>query len=131
MPVAVSMPCVVERWPTFALGVLGENNTCLFRDSACTSHSRRRLFFGGFCVALNQALTDDQTGIAIGMAAHLARLAEHQRCTGSIAFHGLSCVVANDRGMTAMAFSGRVVRVDPAGDDSSVPRFIFGEGVNT
>ena len=26
-----------------------------------------------------------------------------------------------------MAFSGRVARVDPAGDDPSVPRFIFGE----
>src|SRR5438128_6041697 len=27
MPVAVSMPGVVGRWPTFAFGVLGENNT--------------------------------------------------------------------------------------------------------
>src|SRR6266567_2427021 len=56
------MPCVIGRWPTSALGFLGENNTCGLLHSACTSHSSMRLFFEGFCVALNQALTDDPTG---------------------------------------------------------------------
>ena len=126
MPVAVSMPCVIGRWPTFALGFLGENNTCGLLHSACTSHSSMRLFFERFCVALNQALTNDQTGIAIGMSSHLALLAEDQWRAGSIAFHGLSRIVANDRSVAAMAFSGGIVWVDPTGDNPLVPRLIFG-----
>src|SRR6266851_7800637 len=98
------MPCVIGRWPTFALGLLGEHNTCGLLHSACTSHSSMRLFFERFCVALNQTLTDDQTGIAIGMSSHLALWAEHQGRAGCIAFRGLSRIVANDRSMAAMAF---------------------------
>jgi hypothetical protein len=128
MPVAVSMPCVIGRWPTFALGFLGENNTCGLLHSACTSHSSMRLFFERFCAALNQALTDDQTGIAIGMPSHLARWAEHQGRAGSIAVHGLSRIVANERSVAAMAFSGGIAWVDPTGEKSLAPRLIFGVG---
>ena len=125
MPIAFSMPCVIGRWPTFALGFMGENNTCGLLHSACTSHSSMRLFFERFCVALNQALTNDQTGIAIGISSHLALLAEDQGRAGSIAFHSLSRFVANDRSVAAMAFSGGVAWVDPTGEKSLAPRLIF------
>ena len=128
MPVAVSMPCVIGRWPIFALGFLGENNTCGLLHSACTSHSSMRLFFERFCIALDQATADDQTGIAIGMSSHLALWAEHQGRAGRIACHSLSRRVANDLSVAAMAFSGGIAWVDPTGNDPLVPRLIFGVG---
>src|SRR6266496_2706434 len=56
MPVAVSMPCEIGRWPGFAFGVLGESNTCLFRDPPCTSHRSMRLFLEGRLRAGNDPL---------------------------------------------------------------------------
>ena len=72
MRVAFSMPCLRKRWSLLTFGALGENNTCLFRDSACTSHSSKRLFFEEFCIALKQALTDVEAGVSVGVIAHLA-----------------------------------------------------------
>ena len=86
-----------------------------------------RLFLGRFYVALNEAASDHETGIAICVAAHLALWAEAERRAWGVAAHGLSFGITHDEAMTAMAFSGRVARVDPAGDDPAVPCFIFGE----
>src|SRR5579859_5691495 len=88
--VTVSMPGRRERWSHLAFGVLGAGNTCLFRDSASTSENSMRLFFERFLRALKQALTDTQTGIPIGMIAHLARLAQHQRGSHGVPFYRLA-----------------------------------------
>ncbi len=126
MLVTVSMPCIRERWSLFAFGVLGAGHTCLFRDSASTSASSMRLFFERFLRALKQeALTDTQTGIPIGMIAHLACLAHHQRGTRGISFGRLACIVAHNLIMAAMALSGRIARVYTAGDDLLVPCLIL------
>src|SRR5215813_11272490 len=124
MRVAFSMPCLRDRWSPLAFGFLGDGNTCLFRGSACTSQGRRRLFFERFCVARKQALADTDTGIAIGMSLHLALWAEAEGRTGGVAFSGLALIIANDEGMATMAFSARILWVDPAGDDPLVPRLI-------
>jgi len=85
-----------------------------------------RLFFEAFCIALKQALTDAQAGVSVGMIAHLALWTVDQGSAGGIAFHGLALVVANDLGMTAMAFSARIARVDPTGDDAVfIPGLVF------
>ena len=128
MPVAVSMPGVVGRWPTFAFGVLGENNTCVFRLPPCTSHRSLRLFLEWFLRAGNEPLSDDETGIAIRVALHGAVFAEHEGCAWGITFHWLARIVANDGVVTAMTFPARIARVDPTGDDLLVPRLIFGIG---
>ncbi len=126
MLVTVSMPCIRERWSLFAFGVLGGGNTCLLRDSASTSASSMRLSFERFLRAIKQeALTDTQTGIPIGMIAHLACLAHHQRGTRGISFGRLACIVAHNLVMAAMAFSGRIARVYTAGDDLLVPCLIL------
>ena len=78
MPVALSMPREVGRWPVFAFGILGERNTCLFRDPPCTSHRSMRLFLEWFLSAGDEPLSDHQTGIAIRMALHPTPLTEDQ-----------------------------------------------------
>src|SRR5215469_3049355 len=73
-----------------------------------------------------QALPNTETGIAVGVSAHLALLAVDQGSAGGVAFHGLPLVVANERGMAAMAFSARMARIHPAGDDAAcIPRLIL------
>jgi len=126
MLVTVSLPCMRDRWSLFAFGILGAGNTCLFRGSASTSDSSMRLFFGWFLIPGNQALPDDETGIAIGVSSHLALLTEYQSATRGIAFDGFSSVIPNDLGMAAMTFSARVARVHAAGQDLLIPRLIPG-----
>jgi len=126
MPVAVSMPCEVGRWPTCAFGVLGENNTCGFLHPPCTSHRRMRLFLERFLIAGNEPLPDDQTGISIGISAHSARLAEGKRRAGSIAFYWMSFGIAHHQAMTTSTFSGRIARVDAGSQDTHVVRLILG-----
>ena len=74
----------------------------------------------------DEPLTDHETGIAIGMPSHGALWTENERRAWGIAFDRVPLGIANDRGMAAMTLSGRVARVDPAGDDLLVPRLIFG-----
>jgi hypothetical protein len=74
----------------------------------------------------NQALPGTQTGIAVGVSAHLALLAVDQGSAVGVAFHGLSLVIANDRGVATMTFSARIARIHPARDDAAcIPRLIF------
>lgn len=90
-----------------------------------------RLFFEGFSIALKQALTDLETGIAVGVSAHLALWADDQSSAGSIARFWLSLIVANDSGVAAMTVSAAIARIDPAGDDATcIPRLIFAVAEN-
>ncbi len=131
MRVTVSLPCLAGRWPTSAFGVLGGGNTCLFRDSASTSASSMRLFFERFCIALKQALSDPETGISVGMIAHLARFAQHQSRTWSIACTRLAGIVAHDQAMTAVTLTTCVARIHAAGDHAAcIPRLIFARAEN-
>ena len=125
MRVTVSMPCLVGRWPILAFGILGAGNTCLFRDSASTSENSMRLFFAWCLRALKQALSDTHTGIPIGMIAHLARLAHHQRSTRGIALLRLAGIVAHDQAMAAVTLSTGVARIDAGGDDLMLPCLIL------
>jgi len=127
MPVGmISTPCLSNRWLPFAFGILGDPNTYPFRDSPYTSHRSMRLFFQRFLIALNASLSDTQTGIAVGMVAHLALRAQAERGARSVALHRFSLVVANDVCVAAMAFSTRVARVHAAGDNTPcVPCLIF------
>src|SRR5712691_10084041 len=106
MRVVVSMPGIRERWSLFAFGFLGEGNTCGFLHPPCTSHRSMRLFLERFLAADNEPLPNDQTGISIGISAHLTLLTEAKRCA---------------RGMAASAFSGRIAGVHPAGNHPQVP----------
>ena len=85
-----------------------------------------RLFLQRFLRTLDQALSDSQTGISVGMIAHLALWAETERGTGGVAFHRVSLVIANDSSVTAMAFAARMARIDTAGDDAAcMPGFVL------
>jgi len=84
-----------------------------------------RLFLLRVFVALNQALADTETGIAVGVPAHLALWAEAERRAGSVARFWLSLVIATDVRVAAVAFSARIPWVDPAGDDPHVPRLVL------
>jgi hypothetical protein len=85
-----------------------------------------RLFLVRFCVSLDEAMSDNETSIAVGIAPHFAIRAEAERCARSVAANVLPLGVTHYAGMTAMAFPGCVARVDPARDDPLVPRLIFG-----
>ena len=73
----------------------------------------------------NEPLSNDETGIAIGVALHRAVFTEHEGCAWGIALHWLARIVANDETVAAMTFPARIARVDPTGDDLLVPRLIF------
>jgi hypothetical protein len=94
--------------------------------SASTSVSSLRLSFEWFLVTRQETLADHEAGIAISVASHRTRRAEAERRAWSVALDRLPFGVTYDEGVTAMAFSGRVARVDSAGEDLSVPRFILG-----
>ena len=79
----------------------------------------------------NQPLSNDETGIAIGVALHGAVFKEHEGCAWGIALHWLARIVANDEAVAAMTLPARIARVDPTGDDLLVPRLIFGIGEDT
>jgi hypothetical protein len=87
-----------------------------------------RLFLEWSLSAGNQTLPDDQTGIAIRIAAHGACFTEHERRSRGIACYRLSLGVADHQTLATSAFSGRIPGIDPAGDDPLVPRFVFGVG---
>src|SRR6266568_3186782 len=120
MRVVVSMPGIRERWSLFAFGFLGEGNTCEFLHPPCTSHRSMRLFLERFEASDNEPLPNAQTGISIGISAHLTLLTEAKRCARAIAFDGLPLGIANDQAMAASAFSGRIARVHPAGNHPQV-----------
>ncbi len=85
-----------------------------------------RLFLLRFLRTGKQALPNTQTGIAIGVSAHLALWAVDQGSARGVAFPRLPLGVANDSDMAAVAFSARIARIDPAGDDAAgIPRLIF------
>ena len=126
MPVAVSMPREVGRWPGFAFGFLGERNTCHFRDPPCMSHGSMRLFLEWFLSAGDEPLSDNQTGITIRMALHPTPLTENQRSTLRIPLCRLPLLIACHQRVTTSTLSTGVARVDPTGDDLLVPCLIFG-----
>jgi hypothetical protein len=128
MPVAVSMPREVGRWPTFAFGVLGERNTCLFRDPPCTSHGSRRLFLAWFLSTGDEPLSEKQTGITMRMALHPTPLTENQRSTLRKPLCRLPLMRACHQRVTTSTLSTGVARVDPTGDDLLVPCLRFGRG---
>jgi hypothetical protein len=76
--------------------------------------------------ALKQALSDPETGIAVGMIAHLALWAQDKRGSYGVPLLRLASMVAHDQAMAAMTFSTRITRIHPARDDSQVPRLIPG-----
>src|SRR5260370_12549006 len=85
-----------------------------------------RLFLLRFLIAPKQALTDPETGIAVGMIAHLALWAGDQRGAWSIAFNRLAGIVTHDQTMAAVTFPAGVARIHTTGDDPLVPRLIPG-----
>src|SRR5438876_6256367 len=84
-----------------------------------------RLFLERSLRASNQTLPDDETGIAIRIAAHGACFTEHERRSRGIACYRLSRSVADHQALATSACSGRIPGVDPAGDDRVVPGFVF------
>ena len=78
-----------------------------------------RLFLQRCLRTLDQALSDSQAGISVGMIAHLAVWAEAERGSASIAFHRVSLGVANDSSVTAMAFPARIAGIDAGRDDAA------------
>ena len=84
-----------------------------------------------FLRAGNEPLSNDETGIAIGVALHGAVFTAHEGCAWGIALHWLARIVAHEEAVAAMTFPARIARVDPTGDDLLVPCLIFGIGEDT
>ena len=85
-----------------------------------------RLFLQRCLRTLDQALSDSQAGIAVGMVAHLALWAEAEGGAGSVARLWLSLVVAHDQAMTTMAFPARIARIHTGRDDTAcIPRLVL------
>src|SRR5713226_7317431 len=81
--VSSSLPCLVGRWPSSAFGNLGARNTSRFRGPLCVQRSVR-LFLRDGLITNEQALSYDHGRIAVGIPAHLAVRAPHQRRSGYI-----------------------------------------------
>ncbi len=84
MLVAICMPCWRKRWFLFTFGVLADGNTCRFLCPLYKQWSWR-LSLEWVLIAFHQTLTDDKTGIAIGIALHATLMTEDQRGTRGIA----------------------------------------------
>ena len=85
-----------------------------------------RLFLQRCLRALDQALSDSQAGISVGVVAHLALWAEAEGGAGSIALLGLSLDIAHDQAMTTMTFPARIARIHTGRDDTAyIPRLVL------
>src|SRR5215469_11780515 len=102
----------------------------LSTPSAHVAPEHEAFLISRFLVALKQALPDTQTGIAVGVSAHLALGTEAERRAGSVALLGLSLLIATDGGLAAVACSARIAWVDPAGEDPHMPRLVLGVAEN-
>src|SRR5450759_2995053 len=125
MLVAICMPGLKNRWFLFTCGVLADGNTCRFLCPLYTERSWR-LSLEWVVIAFHQTLTDDQTGIVIGIALRATLLAEDQWSAGGISFCWLACLIPGDKRMTASTFSARIPRVDSRCDDPLIPCLVFG-----
>jgi hypothetical protein len=75
---------------------------------------------------LDQALSDSQAGISVGMIAHLAVWAQAEGRAGCVSLNRPALIVANDSSVTAMAFSARIARIHTGRDDAAcIPRLIL------
>ena len=84
------------------------------------------LFLLRFLIALKQALTDPETGIAVGMIAHLALWAQDKRGSYGVPLLRLASMVAHDQAMTTMAFPARIARIHTGRDDTAyIPRLVL------
>ncbi len=105
--------------------VLGTGDTFLFRGPLCCQRSWRLFLGETFLITSKQAFANDDAGISIGVAAHLAIWAEHQGSTGRISFRWLSRVIAGNRRTTAGTVMTGIPGIDSAGHDSLIPGFVF------
>src|SRR5947209_1934105 len=122
MPVPFPMPYGFGKWPPSAFGCLGEWNTSLFRGPP-RKRGSSRLFL--WLVAGKEPLPNVDTGVAIGIAAHITRGAEHQWRARSIARGRLSLAVPRDLRFTVGALAARIAWIHPAGDDPFSPRLVL------
>ena len=84
-----------------------------------------RLFLQRCLRTLDQALSDSQTGISVGMVAHLAVWAQAEGRAGRVSLNRLALIVANDGRVTAMAFPARIARIEAARDETTcLPRLV-------
>src|SRR6266446_7323253 len=90
-----------------------------------------RLFLLRFCIALKQALSDPETGISVGMIAHLALWAQHQSRAWGVPLLRLAGIIAHDQAMAAVTLTTGVARIHTGGDDTMVPRLIPGVAEDT
>jgi hypothetical protein len=125
MLVAICMPCWRKRWFLFTFGVLADGNTCRF---LCLLYKEGswRLSLEWVLIAFHQTLTDDKTGISVGIALHATLRTEGQWSAGGIAFCWLACLIPSDKRMTTGTCSARIPRVDSGRDDPLIPCLVFG-----
>ncbi len=125
MLVVISMPCASGRWPgTHAFGVLGDDNTCIFRYPPGFQGSVR-LFLGWFLIACNQTASNDKTGISIRISPHATLMASDQRSTHRVVFCWLSRVVACYKAMATSTFPTGIPGIDSTGENASIVRFVL------
>jgi len=123
MLVAVSMPYERNRWFLFAFGVLGNNNTCIFRHPLSCERSWR--LFLRFLIPHNEAVTDDKTGIPVRVSSHATRSTSYQRSAIGVAFCWFPCSVAGYKAMATHTLSASVPGIDPTGENTRVVGFVL------
>jgi hypothetical protein len=121
------MPCGKERWSTTSVfGVVGDDNTCLFRGPLCRQRSGRL-----FLVARDEPLPDDKARISIRIPLHATFWTQNQGSARRIALDRLALGIADEGSMTTSTFSTRIPGIGATGDDPLLPRFVFGVGEDT
>ncbi len=126
MLVAVSMPYERKRWFLFAFGVLGNNNTCIFRHPL--SYERSWRLFLRFLIPHHEASTDDKTGIPVRVSSHATRSTRYQGSAIGVAFCWFPCIVSGYKAMATHALSARVPGIDPTGENTRVVGFVLAVG---
>src|SRR5437588_5511139 len=118
MLVVIPMPCASIRWTgSYALGVLGDHNTCRLLCPLCDQESVR-LFLEWFLIACNQTLTNDKTGVSVGIVLHSAYWAQYQRGSVRISLRWLSFCVSSNEVMATGTFSTGIPGTHPTSDNT-------------
>src|SRR5437588_8184385 len=113
MLVVIPMPCASVRWTgSYALGVLGDHNTCRLLCPLCDQESVR-LFLEWFLIACNQTLTDHKTGVPVRISPHATLMAEEQRGSIRISLSWLALCVSSNEVMATGTFSTGIPGTHP------------------
>src|SRR6266487_456 len=107
------------------LGRPGNGEHPRFHGPLCYQRSVRLFLRDVLLIPSKQAFPNNDAGISIGVAMHLALWATHEGRTRSVSFVGFPCIITSNQAPTTSTVTAGISRTHPTRHDPDLPRFVF------